>query len=64
MALKHYRPMTPGTRQLVLVDRSELYKGKPVKALTEGLNTDRRPANNFGNITSCRAAAVTSAVIA
>jgi large subunit ribosomal protein L2 len=51
MALKHYRPMTPGTRQLVLVDRSELYKGKPVKALTEGLNkTGGR--NNFGNITS------------
>ena len=43
--------MTPGTRQLVLVDRSELYKGKPVKALTEGLNkTGGR--NNFGNITS------------
>src|SRR6185437_11646163 len=51
MALKQYRPMTPGTRQLVLVDRSELYKGKPVKALTEGLNkTGGR--NNFGNITS------------
>ena len=43
--------MTPGTRQLVLVDRSELWKGKPVKALTEGLNkTGGR--NNFGNITS------------
>ena len=38
MALKHYRPMTPGTRQLVLVDRSDLSKGKPVKSLTEGLN--------------------------
>ena len=32
--------MTPGTRQLVLVDRSELYKGKPVKALTEGRGAD------------------------
>jgi large subunit ribosomal protein L2 len=51
MALKQYRPMTPGTRQLVLVDRSELWKGKPVKKLTEGLNkTGGR--NNFGNITS------------
>src|ERR1700709_584580 len=36
MALKKYNPTTPGQRQLVLVDRSALYKGKPVKALTEG----------------------------
>src|SRR6201994_1371142 len=38
MALKKYNPTTPGQRQLVLVDRSTLYKGKPVKALTEGKN--------------------------
>ena len=37
MALKSYNPITPSTRQLVLVDRSALYKGKPVKGLTEGL---------------------------
>ena len=36
MALKKYNPTTPGQRQLVLVDRSALYKGKPVKSLTEG----------------------------
>src|SRR5262245_21605295 len=36
MALKTYNPTTPSQRQLVLVDRSVLYKGKPVKALTEG----------------------------
>ncbi len=36
MALKTYKPVTPSQRQLVLVDRSALYKGKPVKALTEG----------------------------
>ena len=30
MALKKYKPVTPGTRQLVIVDRSGLYKGKPV----------------------------------
>ncbi len=36
MALKHYKPTTPGQRQLVLVDRSALYKGEPVKALTTG----------------------------
>ena len=37
MALKNFKPVTPSMRQLVIVDRSELWKGKPVKALTEGL---------------------------
>src|ERR1700748_107177 len=36
MALKTFKPTTPGQRQLVLVDRSALYHGKPVKRLTEG----------------------------
>src|SRR5271154_2856902 len=36
MALKTYNPTTPGQRQRVMVDRSALYKGKPVKNLTEG----------------------------
>src|SRR5271154_5686162 len=36
MALKTYNPTTPSQRQLVIVDRSGLYKGAPVKALTEG----------------------------
>ncbi|MBL8590411.1 MAG: 50S ribosomal protein L2 [Methylobacteriaceae bacterium] len=36
MALKTFKPITPSLRQLVIVDRSELHKGKPVKALTEG----------------------------
>jgi large subunit ribosomal protein L2 len=31
MALKTFNPITPSLRQLVLVDRSELWKGKPVK---------------------------------
>jgi large subunit ribosomal protein L2 len=54
MALKHFKPVTPSQRELVLVDRSQLYKGKPVKALTEGLNkTGGR--NNNGRITAfCR----------
>ncbi len=39
MALKTSKPVTPGLRQLVIVDRGELYKGKPVKALTEGKNS-------------------------
>ena len=37
MALKHFNPTSPGRRGLVLIDRSELFKGKPQKALTEGL---------------------------
>src|SRR6516164_8751350 len=50
MALKTYNPTTPGQRQLIMVDRSTLYKGKPVKALTEGkLSTGGR--NNLGRIT-------------
>src|SRR5258708_13322490 len=50
MALKTYNPTTPGQRQLVMVDRSALYKGKPVKALTEGkMGTGGR--NNNGRIT-------------
>src|ERR1700722_9360619 len=36
MALKKFNPTTRGQRQLVMVDRPALYKGKPVKALTEG----------------------------
>lgn len=51
MALKQYRPMTPGTRQLTLVDRKELWSGKPVKKLTEGKKrTGGR--NNFGRVTA------------
>lgn len=37
MALKTFRPTSPGVRQLVQIDRSGLFKGKPVKMLTEGL---------------------------
>src|SRR6266567_7418454 len=50
MALKTYNPTTPGQRQLVMVDRSALYKGKPVKALTEG-KISRGGRNNYGRIT-------------
>jgi large subunit ribosomal protein L2 len=49
MALKTYKPVTPGQRQLVLVDRAGLHKGPPVKALTRG---QKRPAgrNNLGRV--------------
>ncbi|ACS55725.1 MULTISPECIES: 50S ribosomal protein L2 [Rhizobium] len=51
MALKTFNPITPSQRQLVIVDRSALYKGKPVKALTEGL-TKSGGRNNLGRITA------------
>ncbi|MEL7546371.1 MAG: 50S ribosomal protein L2 [Pseudomonadota bacterium] len=51
MALKTYNPSSPGQRQLVLVDRSELHKGRPVKQLTEGL-TKTGGRNNKGRMTA------------
>jgi large subunit ribosomal protein L2 len=53
MALKSFNPTTPGRRGLVLVDRSQLWKGKPVKSLTEGL-TKKGGRNNAGRITARR----------
>ncbi len=53
MALKTYNPTTPGHRNLVLVDRSDLWKGEPVKALTEGLRK-KAGRNNTGRITARR----------
>ena len=53
MALKSYKPTTPGQRGLVLIDRSELWKGRPVKSLTEGL-TKKGGRNNTGRITARR----------
>lgn len=50
MALKTFKPTTPGRRQLVIVDRSELWKGEPHKALTEGLRS-KGGRNNSGRIT-------------
>jgi large subunit ribosomal protein L2 len=51
MALRTFRPTSPGLRQLVLVDRSGLYKGAPVKMLTEG-KTKTGGRNSFGRITT------------
>ena len=50
MALKTFKPVTPGLRQLVIVDRSQLWKGKPVKTLTEG-KSSAGGRNNLGRIT-------------
>ena len=51
MALKTYKPTTPSQRHLVIVDRSGLHTGKPVKGLVEGQNSTGG-RNNHGRITS------------
>jgi len=53
MALKTFNPTTPSTRQLVIVERSGLHKGKPVKSLTKGLSK-KAGRNNAGRITARR----------
>ncbi|HEY1720512.1 MAG TPA: 50S ribosomal protein L2 [Magnetospirillaceae bacterium] len=50
MALKTFKPTTPSQRELVQVDRSELWKGAPVKSLTEGKRS-HGGRNNHGRIT-------------
>jgi large subunit ribosomal protein L2 len=50
MALRQYNPVTPSLRGTVLIDRSELWKGKPVKTLTEGKNHSGG-RNNHGRTT-------------
>ncbi len=53
MALNTYKPTSAGRRQLILVDKSELYKGKPEKSLTKGISkTGGR--DNYGHVTSRR----------
>lgn len=51
MALKTFKPNTAGQRTLVIVERSGLHKGKPVKKLTEGL-TSKGGCNNQGRVTA------------
>jgi large subunit ribosomal protein L2 len=50
MALKTFKPYTPSSRELVIVSRAGLWKGKPVKTLTEGLRKNGG-RNNTGRIT-------------
>ena len=50
MALKTFKPTTPGQRQLVIIDRSELWKGPPLKQLTEG-KREQGGRNNHGHTT-------------
>jgi large subunit ribosomal protein L2 len=51
MGLKTYNPTSPGRRQLVTTDRSELWNGAPVKVLTEGLSKSGG-RNNRGRTTA------------
>ena len=53
MSLKTYKPTSPGQRDLVLVDKSELWKGRPEKALSTGLSK-KGGRNNTGRITMRR----------
>ncbi len=53
MALKTFKPTSPGRRSLVQVDRSDLWKGKPEKSLTEGL-ASKGGRNNNGRVTARR----------
>lgn len=52
MALKKYRPTSPGMRQMVRVDRSELWKGKPEKTLLAKDHVNKAGRNNTGKITA------------
>ncbi len=51
MGLKHFNPVTASLRGTILIDRSELWKGKPVKALTVG-KSHSGGRNNHGRTTS------------
>ncbi|MGJ3231171.1 MAG: 50S ribosomal protein L2 [Oceanicaulis sp.] len=53
MALKTFKPTSPGRRALVLVDRSDLYEGRPEKTLVEGLRK-KGGRNNTGRVTARR----------
>ncbi len=51
MGLKSFRPVTPSQRQLVITDRSGLWKGEPEKTLTEGKRR-KGGRNNLGRVTT------------
>lgn len=50
MAIKSYNPTTPSQRGLISIDRSDLWKGSPLKILTESFK-DEAGRNNKGQIT-------------
>ena len=50
MALRNYKAITPSLRQFVAIDRSDLWKGGPLKLLTTKVS-ENAGRNNFGHIT-------------
>ena len=53
MSLKNFKPITPGQRGLISTDKSDLFKGKPLKKLTIGISSSGG-RNNHGHVTSRR----------
>lgn len=51
MALKTFNPTSPARRGLIMIDRSELYKGSPEKSLTSAMKSNGG-RNNNGRITT------------
>jgi len=51
MALKTFKPYTKSTRGTILVDRANLWKGKPFKSLLKPKRS-MKGRNNYGRITS------------
>ena len=51
MTLKTFKPYTKSTRSTILVDRSDLWKGKPFKSLLRPKKS-MKGRNNYGRITS------------
>src|ERR1700726_5341851 len=51
MALRQFNPITASLRGTILIDRSDLWKGGPVKGLTEGQHS-HGGRNNHGRITT------------
>ena len=63
MALKKFNPTTPSQRNLVLVDKSALYKGGPVKKLTEGLSKTGGRTIRVTSQPGKRAAVISAAIV-
>ena len=51
MSLKTFKPYTKSNRGTVIIDKSSLWKGKPLKSLTSNKNKSYG-RNNYGRITS------------
>ena len=50
MSLKNYKAITPSLRELITIDRSQLWKGAPLKILTRS-SAQKAGRNNMGHIT-------------